>query len=103
MDAINIQAVQVIGYVLNNEGIEPHSWNYVQLNNKWYLVDPTFNDSNNNKYLLIGKNEATIYKESNTISNSGFEFKYPSLATYNYGTEEIKTTITYDKNSEPYS
>lgn len=103
MDAINIQTVQVIGYVLNSEGIEPHSWNYVQLNNKWYLVDPTFNDSNNNKYLLIGKNEATIYKESNIISNSGFEFKYPSLATYNYGTEEIKTTITYDKNSEPYS
>lgn len=104
MDAINIRTVQVIGYVMNNNDvIEPHSWNYVQLDNKWYLVDPTFNDSNNNKYLLIGQNEANIYKESNTISNSGFEFKYPSLATYNYGTEEIKTTITYDKNSEPYS
>ncbi len=103
MDTQNIPCVEVVGYVANdNGGYESHAWNYVQLNSKWYLVDSTLNSSatSQTKYFLLGSENSKDHVESGEISNSGYEVKYPALATYDYGKEELKTTISYDDDSQ---
>lgn len=101
VDFTNIPCEIINGFYHDGENVEPHAWCYVKLNNKWYLVDPTFNDNEfkPNQYLLIGKNNSLLYEEDGCISNSGFEFKYPSLATYDYGTEAITTSVAYDTST----
>lgn len=103
MDKLNIPCVEVVGYVQNDDGgLESHAWNYVQVDNKWYLVDPTFSDdgsSANNNYTLLGSENSKNYIESKTISNSGYELTYPKLATFDYGKETIETSISYENSS----
>lgn len=97
MDSQNIPCVEVVGYYYDNDNPEPHAWNYVKLDEKWYLVDATYNDSAKQQtdYLLLGSENTALYQESSTISNSGAEFDYPKLATFDFGTEEIKTVVKY--------
>lgn len=105
MDKKNIPCVEVIGYTQSDaDSLEPHAWNYVQLDNKWYLVDVTFNDNEDAEgyYLLLGKEDAGNHIEDGFISNSGYEISYPNLATFNYGTEEITTIVTYEQSGTPY-
>ena len=99
MDTQDIPCIEVVGYVYDeNNNLEPHAWNYVSLDGKWYIVDCTYNDAASYKedYLLLGAEYASAYVENGVISQSGFEFKYPTLATYNYGCEELSTVIEYD-------
>ena len=99
MDTQGIPCVEVVGYVYDEfNNLEPHAWNYVSLDGKWYIVDCTYNDAASYKedYLLLGAEYASAYVENGVISQSGFEFKYPTLATYNYGCEELSTVIEYD-------
>lgn len=102
MDQVGIPCVEVVGFVANdNGGYESHAWNYVQLDSKWFLVDSTLNSSSSaTKYLLLGSEESKDHIASGEISNSGYEVKYPALATYSYGKEEIKTTVSYDDNTQ---
>lgn len=103
MDKLNIPCVEVVGYVQNDDGgLESHAWNYVQVDNKWYLVDPTFSDAGNNannNYTLLGSENSKTYIESKTVSNSGYELTYPKLATFDYGKEIIETSVIYENTS----
>ncbi len=99
MDRLEIPCVIVQGYISDNGGMEPHAWNYVKLDDSWYGVDVTLNNSAQNKesYLLRGNNAMT--KEHITdgvISAANFRFNYPLLATSDYGTtneEEIAVEV----------
>lgn len=98
LDKLNIENVLVNGYLLSNENaLEPHMWNYVKLENKWYAIDPTLNDSMGaTKYFLLGADEfLSDHIVDGVVSESQFEFKYPLLCTYNYGQEKIKTKVDY--------
>lgn len=98
LDLSDIKNEIVIGYYHTEDSVEPHAWNYVFIDSKWYLVDSTYNDNGNyNAYFLLGNENCVLYEESGIISSSGFEFDYPNLATYDYGKEEIKTSVKYDK------
>ena len=43
-----IQCCQIAGFARGGG----HDWNYVRIGNGWYYVDPTWNDTSGNKYLI---------------------------------------------------
>ena len=107
MDTQNIPCVEVVGYVYSDSNnFEPHAWNYVSLDGKWYLVDCTYNDGTSDKeqYLLRGAENAGEYVANGIISQSGFEFKYPTLATFDFDCEQLTTKVEYGakKNETEY-
>ena len=97
VDALNIPAVIVSGTGTNSEGnTENHAWNYVQINEKWYAVDCTWDDpiliggailtnSTKYKYFLKGSNE---FDKSHTpngqFTENGKIFSYPQVCIENY-------------------
>jgi len=88
MDRLDIPCVLVQGYALNDNGFEPHMWNYVKLDNAWYGIDVTWNDDEKspNGYVLLGN--AEMKKEhlpDGVVSESNFEFLYPALNPFRYG------------------
>lgn len=96
MDSLGIPCVIVQGYISDNGGMEPHAWNYVKLEDSWYGVDVTLNNSaqNSESYFLRGAN--IMDKEHITdgvISAANFRFNYPLLAVKDYGatSEEVLT------------
>ena len=49
--AVGIQSIYVSGYT-NGKG---HAWNSVEINDNWYYIDVTWNDTTNNAYYLTEK------------------------------------------------
>ena len=98
MDKMNIPCVIVYGTATNSSGeSEAHAWNYVQLENeKWYLVDTTWddpiiygggslNDESKYKYFLVGADAVSEnHVEDNDVSGTGQHFTYPELSKANY-------------------
>ena len=98
-DKIGIDCVEVIGYYLDfdestkQETKNPHAWNEVSFDGKWYLVDSTMNNTDAT-FTMYGQATADKkYLNERTISNSGKVFTYPKLAEYDYGNEPITTRI----------
>lgn len=103
-DNLVIPCAEVIGfYETDTSGKQPHAWVHVEIGNKYYLADPTFNDGLTQKTLYTGSKNAKRYLISNTVSNGGHEFKAPEIAINDLGINDIETTVTYDKTTEPYS
>ncbi len=106
MDEKGIPCVLVQGaYRPDAESYELHMWTYVELDGKWYAVDPTIDDPTNSKkglndvgvdgyenheYLLKGENKMAVkYAPSGIRSESNYEFTYPELNYDNYGSEVV--------------
>ena len=105
MDALNVECVEVVGYVANELGIayESHSWNYVKLEDGgWYAVDVTLNDKYNiadNEYLFVGSKKLnTRHIEQVLISNSGPEFVAPKIQEKSLKDEALKVETSYEEN-----
>ena len=98
MDKMNIPCVIVYGTATISSGeSEAHAWNYVQLENeKWYLVDTTWddpiiygggslNDESKYKYFLVGADAVSEnHVVDNDVSGTGQNFSYPELSKANY-------------------
>ena len=96
MDALNIPCTLVIGKGRNAQGqTENHAWNYVQLGNKWYAVDATWDDPISNtgwvsqssraRYFLKGSNDmAKDHTPSPQFTEGGKVFSYPPISSSNY-------------------
>lgn len=97
LNAIGIPCVIVIGTGTNSQGqTENHSWNYVQLNNKWYAVDVTWDDpiiqgggtltnSSRYQYFLRGKNKMDKdHFTDGQFTENGKEFEFPQLSSTDY-------------------
>ncbi len=50
MDLLEIECISVTGTVAVEDG-DPHAWNKVKLDDGWYNVDVTWNDSNSSVYV----------------------------------------------------
>ncbi len=93
-DRLGIPCVCVYGIYSPKATInEPHIWNYVQIDGKWYGVDTTHDDPTkmgglfdvydsheNRDYFLVGKSQllGTRYPQG-IVSSANYEFKYPEL------------------------
>lgn len=97
MNQIGIDNVIAIGTATNsNNQTENHAWNYVNLNGNWYAIDVTWDDpviigggrlSNKTRYQYFLKGSNTLFKnhiESNTFTEGGQEFTYPTLSVSDY-------------------
>ena len=97
MDELNIPCTLVIGTATNSQGqTENHAWNYVQINNNWYVVDTTWDDpiiigngtvseSIKYRYFLKGSSEINAdHFPSGKFTENGMEFSYPNLSSNNY-------------------
>ena len=92
MDRLGIPCVCVQGYAsakADRDNLQPHMWNYVQLDGMWYAVDVTYNSSSlQNPWLLLGgQNMFETHLEDGAVSSSGFELRYPALKPYDYGVD----------------
>lgn len=97
MDKIGIECIMVIGTATNSENItENHAWNYVNLKNKWYAIDVTWDDpivrghgyvGNDIKYKYFLKGSTTIDKDhvkSGQFTEEGQIYTYPTLSISDY-------------------
>lgn len=97
MDGVGVPCVLVSGEGKNSQGqIESHAWNYVQINDKWYAIDVTWDDpvvigggeqtkEMKYKYFLKGSEEFfENHTENGKFSESSITFKFPTLDTENY-------------------
>lgn len=92
MDELEIPCVLVYG---TGDG-EPHMWNYVQLDGRWYAVDATWNNTSKElrKYYLKGEVD---FEHDHIPSGvlSDFEFGYPELSKYQYGISADKEGVVF--------
>ena len=91
MDDLNVPCILVKGEATNSEGkTEKHMWDYVQINNDWYAIDPTWDDpiivgdgslssENRYKYFLKGKSFLSNHKEEGLVEETNVRFRYPQL------------------------
>lgn len=105
MDELNIPCVSVIGMYNEYSGAdktaitlsEPHMWNYVQLNNLWYMVDTTMDSGKADdecEYFLVGHSKVgASHIPDAVISQSGYAFRQPDLCN-----SEFSTAATYNAN-----
>jgi len=97
MDSLEIPCIIVPGLATNSEGnTENHAWNYVQLNENWYVVDCTWDDpiligpgflTNSSKYKYFLKGEKEINKThipNGQLTKNGKIFEFPVLSQTNY-------------------
>ncbi len=96
LDELGIPCVIACGTGTNRSGeTESHAWNYVQIDDKWYAIDVTWDDpiiigngsltnSLRYRYFLLGSDEffKDHYEDGNIAA--GFSFEYPVLSSTNY-------------------
>lgn len=92
MDAFGIPCTIIIGQATNSQGeTENHAWNYVQMDEKWYAIDCTWDDpvvvgggsaskDSKYKYFLKGKDEFLgNHVPNGQFTEGGKVFSYPEL------------------------
>ena len=100
MEKIGVQCVLVSGTAKNPEGrTETHAWNYIQIDDKWYAVDVTWDDpviigggsiTNEQRYKFFLKGSEEFFKDhtqSGELSENSIIFSLPILSATNYQTE----------------
>ena len=82
---VGIESLFVYGYANGNTSYG-HAWNYTKIDDTWYGVDVTWNDTSYDSYMLIGSNKLN---KDHTAYDSTYGIKYqvelPTLSTRSYG------------------
>lgn len=92
MDKLGINCIIVQGKAISNEQSEYHAWNYVEINEKWYGVDCTWDDP-----IIIGDKRQELHytyflKGQNVFGETHEPFKkfYETNVKLNYPELEIE-------------
>ncbi len=99
LDRAGIKNLYVVGDADTGDGVGGHAWNYVQMpDNKWYLLDSTWNDSENksNKMWLL-KSDDGMHMATGKRFNEGKKFKFEKLSTTDYPIPEGSAIILKPK------
>lgn len=104
LDRLDIPCVLVVGgYQVTSDKIEPHMWNYVQVDNEWFGLDATMDDPKppipgeegvdgfeRSDYLLVGEEDMSKRHISDGImSEANFEFTYPVVSKQDLLFQEV--------------
>ena len=97
LNSAGIECEILQGTANNSSGnTESHAWNAVYLDNKWYLVDVTWDDpiiigggiltkGNRYKYFLKGSDTFKAdHREEYQFTEGGKVFSYPEISIYDY-------------------
>ena len=97
MNEVGIDNVIVIGTGTNSVGkTENHAWNYVNIDEKWYAIDTTWDDpiivgggklTNTIRYRYFLKGSSTMNKNhfiSTKFTSGGQDFEFPKLSITDY-------------------
>lgn len=97
LNSAGLQCELIQGTATNSSGkAESHAWNAVYLDDKWYLVDVTWDDPivigggtltirNKHKYLLKGSDTFRAdHIEEYQFTENGKVFNYPEISRYDY-------------------
>ena len=97
INEVGIDNVIVIGTGTNSMGkTENHAWNYVNINEKWYAIDTTWDDpiivgggklTNTIRYRYFLKGSSTMNKNhfiSTKFTSGGQDFEFPKLSITDY-------------------
>ena len=110
MDEAGIMNLYVLGDAGDEEDVGGHVWNYVLLDNKWYLQDTTWdcpNDSakdkkkgSNRSYFLVGSDKDSIEGTVHLADGKQYmvmptSLTFPTLSEHGYGYTEDKTETAY--------
>lgn len=88
-DYYKIPCMINLGYAYDNSGnLGAHAWNLVKVKKHWYIIDSTWNDTNNStKWLMCGskttKNTHLNSRDRLDICGIGY-FKLPAISKKNY-------------------
>jgi len=90
-----IDCVVALGTSISDGG--RHAWNYVKVDDKWYAIDVTWNDTSNNEYFLLGTSFFTthlqgIYLDTGVRSDP---FSIPAISTSSFGTGQQPWWMDY--------
>lgn len=115
-DRAGIPCIEVIGNGNDDGVIEPHSWNFVEINGNWYQIDVTWDDTDTDyiSYDYFNISDEEMFKTHSISENKFIEYptafsndenyfvKYGFYITDKDNTEDIieKAVINSLKSSE---
>lgn len=97
LNETELENIIITGTATNSDGkTENHAWNYVNINEKWYAIDTTWDDpiivgggklTNTIRYRYFLKGSSTMNKNhfiSTKFTSDGQDFKFPELSITDY-------------------
>ena len=90
-NVVGIDSLLVTGLASSGGSTGGHAWNYVKLDDKWYGLDVTWNDSDsimqigNGNYFLVGSNKMSQdHTPYGQTYGTSFRIEFPTLETHSY-------------------
>ena len=97
LNEAGLENIIITGTATNSDGkTENHAWNYVNIDEKWYAIDTTWDDpiivgggklTNTIRYRYFLKGSSTMNKNhfiSTKFTSDGQDFKFPELSITDY-------------------
>lgn len=97
LNEAGLENIIITGTATNSDGkTENHAWNYVNINEKWYAIDTTWDDpiivgggklTNTIRYRYFLKGSSTMNKNhfiSTKFTSDGQDFEFPELSITDY-------------------
>ena len=97
LNEAGLENIIITGTATNSDGkTENHAWNYVNIDEKWYAIDTTWDDpiivgggklTNTIRYRYFLKGSSTINKNhfiSTKFTSGGQDFEFPKLSITDY-------------------
>lgn len=97
LNEAGLENIIITGTATNSDGkTENHAWNYVNIDEKWYAIDTTWDDpiivgggklTNTIRYRYFLKGSSTMNKNhfiSTKFTSGGQDFEFPELSITDY-------------------
>lgn len=98
-DMKNIPCISVLGdsQSYDKEKYEPHMWNKVKIDGKWYFIDLTWDDNENFEYCYFLLSDSEVKKCHKASKNKFMSYPKAETKDNNYFSRNSLTVSTYDE------